>query len=153
MQCHKSQIALHSPASKPSRELVRDLLASWTTWWNLAYDALSCSLACRRPVTDQLRTGMRPGTRFADIVLRFILRRHKIILWQKLRYHKMILWHISRQFTKFVIGDLRYSQDMTRCHSHYDVCLAVHMIWAPVPIFTRSLQCLPAPVSPFNQVL
>jgi len=48
---------------------------------------------------------------------------HKIILWQKLRCHKMILRHILRQFTKFVLRDLKYFQDMTRCHSNYDVRL------------------------------
>ena len=48
---------------------------------------------------------------------------YKIILWQKLRCHKMILRHTLRQFTKFVLRDLTYSQDMTRCHSNYDVRL------------------------------
>jgi len=33
------------------------------------------------------------------------------------------LRHILRQFTKFVLRDLKYSQDMTRCHSNYDVRL------------------------------
>jgi len=33
----------------------------------------------------------------------------------------MILRHILCQFTKFVLGDLKYSQDMTRCHSNNDV--------------------------------
>ena len=64
---------------------------------------------------------------------------HKIILWQKLRCHKMILRHILCQFTKFVLGDLKYSKDMTRCHSNNDVRLfrlrRCIMILAPVPIF------------------
>jgi len=46
---------------------------------------------------------------------------HKIILWQKLRRHRMILWHILSQFTKFVLGDHKDFQDMTRYHSNYDV--------------------------------
>jgi len=61
---------------------------------------------------------------------------HKVILWQKLRCHKMILQHILCQFTKFVLGDLKYSQDMTRCHSNNDIRLfplrLCIMILAPV---------------------
>jgi len=58
----------------------------------------------------------------------------------------MILQHILCQFTKFVLGALKYSQDMTRCHSNNDICLfplrMCIMILAPVSIFTGSFQCL-----------
>jgi len=58
----------------------------------------------------------------------------------------MILQHILCQFTKFVLGDLKYSQDMTHCHSDNDVRLfrlrLCIMILAPVPIYTRSFRCL-----------
>ena len=48
---------------------------------------------------------------------------HQIIRWQKLRCHKMLLRHILSQFTKFVWGDLKYSQHIMHCRSHYDVSL------------------------------
>jgi len=35
----------------------------------------------------------------------------------------MTLRHILGQFTKFVLQDLKYSQEMMRCHSNYDVRL------------------------------
>ena len=77
----------------------------------------------------------KPGAWFTDIVLRFKTC-HKIILWQKLRCHKMILRHILSQFTKSVLGDLKYSQDMTRCHSNYDVCLRLCIwYWHPYPFY------------------
>jgi len=76
---------------------------------------------------------------------------HKIILWEKLRCHKMILRHILCQFTKLVLEDLKYSQDMTRCHSN-DVWLfrlrLCIMILAPVPIFYPFVS---VPVPPFDQ--
>jgi len=77
---------------------------------------------------------------------------HKIILWQKLRCHKMILRHILCQFTKFVLGDLKYSQDMTRCHSNNHVRLfrlrLCIMILTHVPIFYPFVS---VPVPPFDQ--
>jgi len=63
----------------------------------------------------------------------------------------MILRHILSQFTKFVLKDLKYSQDMTRCHSNYDVRL---WLWNDTDTrthFTRSFRCLPAPVPRFDQ--
>jgi len=77
---------------------------------------------------------------------------HKIILWQKLRCPKMTLRHILCQFTKFVLADLKYSQDMTCCHSNNDVRLfrlrLCIMILAPVPIFYPFVS---VPVPPFDQ--
>jgi len=64
----------------------------------------------------------------------------------------MILRHILCQFTKFVLGDLKYSQDMTRCHSNNDIRLfrlqLCIMILAPVPIFYPFVS---VPVPPFDQ--
>ena len=85
---------------------------------------------------------------------------HKIILWQKLRCHKMILRHTLSQFKKFVLGDRKYFEDVTHYHGNYDVrhghC-SHGFIYGCVydtgtrAYFTRSFQCLPAPVPPFNQ--
>jgi len=62
----------------------------------------------------------------------------------------MILRHNLSKFTKFVFRDLKYFQDMTRCHNNYDVRLfrlgcVRYLILAPVPNthFTRSFRCLP----------
>jgi len=50
----------------------------------------------------------------------------------------MILQHILSQFTKFVLGDLKYFPDVTCYHSNYDfVCILftiVYMMWVPVPV-------------------
>jgi len=63
----------------------------------------------------------------------------------------MILRHILCHFTKFVLEDLKYSQDMTLCHSNNDVRLfrlrLCIMILAPVPIFYRFVS---VPVPPFG---
>jgi len=48
---------------RPASELVADLLASW----NLAYHALSSSLAGLRP---DCRPGLRPGDLVADLLAR-----------------------------------------------------------------------------------
>jgi len=80
---------------------------------------------------------------------------HKIILWQMLRYHKMILQNILRQFTKFVLGDLKYFPDVTCYHSHCDI--RTHFAYGCVydmgtgTHFIHQLQCLAAPVPPFDQ--
>jgi len=64
---------------------------------------------------------------------------HKIILWQTLRCHKMmILRHILSQFTKLVLRDLKYFQDMTHCHSNYNVHLQLckwYWHWHPYPFY------------------
>jgi len=71
---------------------------------------------------------------------------HQIILWQKLRCHKMLSWHILSQFTKFVWGGLKYSQDMMHCCSHYDVSLFRFRlcIWYRQPYPFYSFVPLPA---------
>jgi len=78
---------------------------------------------------------------------------HQIILWQKLRCHKMLSRHILSQFTKFVWGGLKYSQDMMHCRSHYDISLFRFWlcIWYSHTHFTRSFRCLPTSVPPFDQ--
>ena len=70
----------------------------------------------------------------------WLIHRHcpnpKTCLWQKLRCPKMILQHILSQFTKFVIGDLKY---MTRYLGNYNVCLFCFRLyiwyWHPYPFY------------------
>ena len=72
-----------------------------------------------------------------------------------LRYHKMILQNILCQFTKFVLGDLKYFPDVTCYHSHCDI--RTHFAYGCVydmgtgTHFIHQLQCLAAPVPPFDQ--
>jgi len=84
----------------------------------------------------------------------------------------MILWHILCQFTKFVLGDLKYFQDMTRtlvrvllCYGPLEIVSVIIiiiinndvrlfrlplciMILSPVPIFYPFVS---VPVPPFDQ--
>ena len=66
-------------------------------FWSVTSSIFASMSLCEPRICSSTQLGHTPRARFTYTVLRFVARRHKIILRQKLSCGKTISWHILRQ--------------------------------------------------------